>query len=494
MLVVFIALIFATYSFLGQRLFGARRDEYRIRFADAGGVVPGTKVLMAGVQVGLVSKIGLVSPTEAEARFSVDKDVVLPEGTKAVLPASLVGGLGDTRIDLVAPVKPTPPLPPGSILLGVKAGPLDSLLPNAPATVEELTKTIRASRAILEDRELFRNIKSLLASLDKTVGKAGNVAGRVDGLLAENQDQLNAALRATTGTLQNVEATSRELARYARSGKLQGNVDGLFAELRTTTAESRRLLRDFERLASDPSLTRTTANVAKITDSGTRIGVNGEAISANAADVSASAARIASTAEGIAKDGKEISARIIPLTDKLNAIAERATGLEDRLGNILDRVGGRKPGTPGSPGGGGLGSGLDLPKVGARLDLMRETDPGRTRADLYLDLSFRRQAVNFGLYDAFESNRLILQLAKPFEGGPLRGGRLRYGIFAGKPGVGVDYPLGANLGFRGDAWGLNDPRLDLRLRLGPSKGLYGWIGADRVFRDSAPTFGLGFSR
>ncbi len=483
MLVIFLALVFGTYAALGQSLLGGRRAEYRIRFADAGGVTTGTKVLMAGVQVGLVRSVRLVSPTEAEAVFDAERSTVLPEGTTAVLPASLVGGLGDTRIDLVAPARSAPPLPPGSTLAGTKAGPLDALLPNAPATVEELTKTIRAGRAILEDRRLFDDIKALLASLNVTVQKAGSIAGRADGLLAENQGRLNAALASTTRTLGNVETASREVAKYAQSGKLQGNVDALFGELRKTTAEARGLVGEFQRLAADPSLRATTANVARITGSGTRIAANGEAITANAADASASAARIAGTAEGIAKDGKEISARLIALTDKANVLAEKAAGLEDKVGNILGRFGGdRKPGEKG-------GAGLALPTVGARLDLLRESDPGHTRTDLYLDLGFPKGAFSLGLYDAFESNRLIAQLARPFGGGDLR-----YGIFAGKPGVGVDYPLGSNLAFRGDAWGLNDPRLDLRLRLGPRKGLYGWLGADRVFRDNAPTFGLGFSR
>ncbi len=483
--VVFLGLLFATYAALGQRLFAQKKVEYKITFADADGITPGTKVLMAGVEVGLVQEVKLLSPTLAQATFTADPATKIPQGTKAVLPASLVG-LGESSVDLVAPpIAPGqtyPSLSAGATIPGSKAGPLDTILPDGKEqigeTLKEVTATIRATRKLLEDQALLNRTKSLLNSVDIATQNAGRIAGRVDTLLVRNDARINNTFATLSKTVRNVERATNEVARFAESGQLQGDVKGLFRELKTTTAQARGLLVEFQGLVGDPKLQadikRTTGNVADASGSAATIAKTSE-------ETARSAANIAKTAEGIATDGKQITAKLIDLTERANIVADRAIRIEEQIGNILGRFGGnRKPGEP--------GKGLSLPPVSVRLDVMGETDPEHTRADIYLDVPLGKQNLSIGFYDAFESNRLIAQLGHPFGAG-----QFRYGLFAGKPGIGVDYPLGSQLSFRGDVWGLNDPRLDLRFRVRIADGFYGWAGADRVFRDNAPTFGFGIS-
>ena len=70
----------------------------------------------------------------------------------------------------------------------------------------------------------------------------------------------------------------------------------------------------------------------------------------------------------------------------------------------------------------------------------------------------------------------------------------RYGVYGGRPGLGVDYAFTPKFGLRTDLWDINDPRFDARLRVELGGGLIAWLGADRIFHDTALTIGVGVRR
>ena len=74
------------------------------------------------------------------------------------------------------------------------------------------------------------------------------------------------------------------------------------------------------------------------------------------------------------------------------------------------------------------------------------------------------------------------------------GSEYRYGIYASKPGVGVDFQLSRNLKLKGDLYDINDPRLDLGVLYEFRDGLLGWLGVNRLFDRNAIFVGLGFRR
>jgi hypothetical protein len=121
---------------------------------------------------------------------------------------------------------------------------------------------------------------------------------------------------------------------------------------------------------------------------------------------------------------------------------------------------------------------------------MRETDPARWRTDITFAVPIPDGTLYAGLFDAFERNKLTVQVGRPIS--PALS--YRYGIYASKPSFGVDYALSPKLSLRADAWDINAPRLDLRMRYDFRNGLTGWIGVDRIFRQNAPTIGIGIRR
>jgi phospholipid/cholesterol/gamma-HCH transport system substrate-binding protein len=170
-------------------------------------------------------------------------------------------------------------------------------------------------------------------------------------------------------------------------------------------------------------------------------------------------------------------AKPLPLT--LNTVAEKASKLEDRLNTLIDRVNGVKP--PSAEG---------LKNIIAEMDLIRETNPGYWRTDVTAELPITGGFVDLGVYDAFESDRITAEL------GHYVNPKLdyRYGVYASKAALGVDYALTPRLSLRTDLWNINSPELDARLRYDFGGDIIGWIGADRIYDRTSPMIGIGIRK
>lgn len=457
---------------VGTNLFAPKSDEYHVAMPDAGGLAKGARVLMAGVQVGKVTKVGLSGPTQAELVIGLHPGTRLPLSTRAVVSASLVG-LGDTPLNLVQdPIYhgPAGDFSPGATLPGGKAGPLDAILPNGGTDLyNELNETLRSVQGLLKNNGLQKDVGDVLKTTKATMETSQNtlraftaLAQRGNGMLAQNQAAIASILRTTESTLVSVNSTAQSLEQYARSGHLQAGADRLIADAHQIAVQSQSLLTDIHRTLNDPQLNAnlkaTVANVAATTD---KLPV------------------LMDNANAIAQNVKTLTANSQELPGKLGGVLDGAKTLEDRLGGLADKVGGvlgKKP--------------RSLPPIQTQVDLLRETNPGYWRTDLNLTVPITDGFITAGLWDAFERNRINLQYGTTVNSVL----DYRYGVYAGRPGAGVDYRLAPKVGLRTDLWDINHPQLDARLRYDFGGGLNGWLGVDRIFDDPTFMFGIGVRR
>lgn len=461
-LVCFFAVLFyGAYMVLGQSLFGAPRKTYFAEFADAGGITAGSQVQMAGVKVGTVELVELKGPSLATMKLVVDESVQIPNGSTATIPTSLIG-LGDKAVFIVPPTKSVGGfLTAGATIKGTRAGALDGILPNPEATVEELNKTLAATRKLLENQQLQTKLVALLDSSNKTAAEFGQLASRMDSMLAQGNPKIQRALSEATMTMVEVRKGTSMLTQILKDGRFQKEALAMLEKLNKSAEGANQIIADVHALTSDPemraNLNKTTKNVATMTDSGVEMAKSGEKI---------------------AKDGEKLSANAIIMSEKAIEIETKASALLDEVKGALDNIKGFFQKTGGK---------VNVPKIETTADLRRQTDPNRFQTDLGVKIDFRDYDVHLGIYDAFESNRLTAQLSKPFSSK----GEYRYGIYASKPGIGVDYRVAPSLYLRGDLFDINEPRFDLRARYEFGKGFYGWFGVDRVFDKNAPTIGIG---
>ena len=119
LVVAFFAMLYMAYAMIGKDLFAQKHTFYTATFADAGGVSAGTRILMAGVNIGTVSEVKLKSPTEAEMKLSITHTIEIPKGAVAQIPSSLTG-IGESDIIIVPPSISQGTLEAGGNLKGVR--------------------------------------------------------------------------------------------------------------------------------------------------------------------------------------------------------------------------------------------------------------------------------------------------------------------------------------------------------------------------------------
>lgn len=458
LVVIFVGLIFGAYQVLGRSLIQKPADRYDILFADATGIAEGTRVLMAGVKIGEVEKVLLASPTQAQVKVKIEKGTAIPSGSGAVIPGSLIG-IGDNPIQIVPPADAVAAMAPGGTLIGVRSSPLEGLLPDTKGTLDEVNKTLAATRKLIESETLRTSLEKLLVSSEKTINQFGQLAQRMDGLMASNQQTLGDTLRNASLAMAEVKDTTVAVRKLASDPQWKDKIAGLMDGFAATAKKADELMVSLNNFVNDPkmkdSLNSMLANANKMTESGTKIAAN---------------------AEEMSKNGIVITEKTSKLLDQASEIAAEAKALMSKLGKTFEKAS-------------GIG-GLALGAISATMDLNRETKPDRYRTDFEAQIPYGDKKIHLGLWDAFESNKLTLQLSQPLA--PKL--NVRYGIYASKPGVGVEYQLARGLFLRGDLFDINDPRADLRARYEFGNGFYGYLGVNRLFDRNAATVGIGIRK
>jgi phospholipid/cholesterol/gamma-HCH transport system substrate-binding protein len=466
-LIVFVALIIGAFQILGKPLFARKHRIYYVRMTDAGGLANGSKVLMAGVQIGEIRQIALSDAHHARLTLSLHEDTRLPVGSEGLIPGSLVG-FGESELSIVAPDQVVGYLPDGATIPGSKAGPLDSFLPHGGKEImANIDKSLDSVRKILQDQGLQKSVKQLVVTASKTLEASQDslkrfdaLADRASSLIASNQTNLQQIIVAAKGTVEQANKFAVALNKFAATGKFQSGTTELLAKASHIEDQSKELLETLNRLAKDPvlhkNLEATTQNIADTTARGPEIADNTKKLTANLVDIT--------------DKSKDIPG-------KISALADQTVKLEDSFKTLVDKFNGVK--APSAEG---------LKDLRVEADLFRESNPAYWRTDVNLYYPLKEGYVTFGVYDAFASNKINLQLARSF-------GRLdlRYGIYASTVGVGVDYDLTRRLSLRTDLFDINSLELDAKLRYDFGGGLIGWAGVDRNFeRSVSPTFGIGF--
>ncbi len=457
LVVVFFVLLFGAYGILGKSLFRAESHAFKIRISDASGVNQGTFVTMAGVRIGEVTSIELDGRQAALVHVAIAKPHRIPEGSRAVIAGSVIG-FGDTPINIVAPTGAGPLLEPGSTIPGMRASALESSFPELKTTIGELNNTLLSVREFVSDDRLKKDVSALVQNASKTLEQFGRLASGAQTLIAENKGAVKNAMTSLAMAMDDVRKSADLAAKLVGDPAFRQDAKDLLASLNRTTIEAEKLVANLNAALVDPQirdpLNASMANFEKITESGTKIAAN---------------------TEEMTKNGIAISKNVEELTRKASALADEAKSVLEKLQQFFDRP----------PGG------VAVKGIQTEMSLIRQSDPARWRTDLSASLPVADGRVHVGVFDAFESNKLTIQYGKPVG----KGSEYRYGIYAGKPGIGVDLQLARKLFLRGDLYDINEPQLDFRARYEFGNGLLGWFGFERLFERKKPlTFGLGIRK
>lgn len=231
--------LWASFSGGGTSIFQGK-EEYITYFRNVAGLLKGSPVWMAGVEVGNVKSIKFVnldSLRQIEVSFRINGEVqyMLTEGTEVQL--GTIGFLGDKYIEVVPGTPGGPMIPAGSVIM--------------PRDVGEASAMFKEGQEAIQDvRSLTGGLDTLMKRMNRGEGTLGKLA--VDSALYLNMTKLMSSLTLLASDLQknqerivgSLERTSNSVSELAdKVNKGEGTISklvsdpALYNNLAATTAQ-----------------------------------------------------------------------------------------------------------------------------------------------------------------------------------------------------------------------------------------------------------------
>ncbi len=458
LLVVIAGLLIATgYQLVGERLFKEPVDVYYAEGPDVAGIQPGAAVSVAGVVVGRVRDVGLSDAAQARLTLALKRGTQIIEGSMLEIPSSLIS-IGEQRVAIVPPEGGTGGyLSPGATLPIVKETSLSDILAGSKDTIAELNRTLVATRELLSDKELKDQLQSVLKSTDATIRQAGSLMAETRAVIAENRNTVRDTLREAAIAVVQLREGVEAVNAIVSDPRIRANATEMLETLAGTAKRADELVTNLNALVTDPDLRLAIDNTL-----------------ANTERISKTGVEIAEDVKQMTSDGKVVSSKAIEIADKASAIADEAKVLLEKLNEFIDK----------------LPSDIRLPRPFFQLESGWSTERDAVQTDLLVGYPLRPGATLYGgVYDLTETNRLTLQYGQEYQDLTLR-----YGVFASKAGVGVDWRLWNWLGLTANLFDPNDPQFDFRARFLIGRDAFGWAGVNSLFGRNEPIFGLGVKR
>lgn len=214
-------------------------------FKSVAGLDDKATVRIAGVKVGRVDGVGLQGD-QARITLSLDKPIPLTQGTIARI--ANLGLLGEKYVELVPGPPNAPPLPPGTVLVGVTPPGFDE----AMQKINDIGSSIQQITGSLGGSDLGGNVNKLLDDIRLT-------SAELRALIAENRANVGSTIR----NFDQFSATlARELPRLA--DQMNRALDQISAVVAENRGDLRGSMGNIRELSE--KLQTSADNLNKITD------------------------------------------------------------------------------------------------------------------------------------------------------------------------------------------------------------------------------------
>ncbi|MCM1522015.1 MAG: MlaD family protein [Muribaculaceae bacterium] len=273
-LIALVALFFGINFLKGVNIFKAG-NSYFVSYTNVTGLAQSAPVTLNGFKVGLVRDISYEydNPGHVRVELSLDRKLLLPEGTSAVIVTDM---LGTSTVELNPGASATM-LPSGSKIKGVEgSGLMDkvsselmptlvTIAPHIDSLVVALTK-VAADPALLAAVQrldvIMANLETSTTHLNRAMGTVPALVGTANATMtnvneiSENLKQISASLAAVSDDLKKMplDSTMRHI------NNITAHLDEATAQLNSTNSSLGLLL-------NDPALYNNINNSAAHIDS-----------------------------------------------------------------------------------------------------------------------------------------------------------------------------------------------------------------------------------
>lgn len=443
-IIVAAAWIAATVIYLRGTLAAQRVYHVEAVFPDALGIREQARVYLAGVEVGEVQKVWLTPDLHARVRMALRKDVKVPEDSLAVVMSPGIAGV-DKLIALVPGRSPVEARE-GTLLKGTKEPGISDLAPVAQETLQEVRRLIHSVNALVADPEMRAGIRQTLQNVEQA-------SARLTVLLEQARSLLASAGRSFDAVVQDTRRSTRMLP------EVVANLEALLEQSRELVRTAQHATESFDRFVSDERLQQNLRDVAS--------------------EMNVLSVRLNRIAEDIGKytGDEELRENVRGTVAEARATLVEARQATEKINRFVERL--IQP------------SKLSIRPIDVSLDVYGLLRDSSFRTDLTLSFPYRDNRFFYlGVYDVTESNKFILQYGSQLK--PTLD--LRYGLYASKPGVGVDWKIKPGLQFRADVFNPNDLQINTRAKIQLDADWSLWVGIDSLFDQNQPVLGVQLTR
>lgn len=279
---IFTALLLGVLLWLSN--FDPRKKTYPLQgnFTNVGGLIPGSKVYLMGVEIGKVTAT-VPELNKVGVKMEIDDKVKIPTNTRLTIAAK--GLVGDKSVEFFMKDErvPTSFYPPGAVLEG-----------NSPASFEDLIvegkKVMQKANALINDPQLNRDIRLTTKNVRLTSGNVEQFTKKLNDSMAQ-LDVVVAEIRGMSTSAQGVIGNSNkvvdEINRFVRqlndtTTYNRGNIDSIIANANNVSKSLNRTASSLGQLVDDPSnrgdikntvdsIKRAALNIQKISEDATLI-------------------------------------------------------------------------------------------------------------------------------------------------------------------------------------------------------------------------------
>lgn len=427
------------YYFLTSAGLKAQSYPINVTFRNAQGLERGAPVRMAGVRVGQVEAVDLLQapgkPTSAVAHLLINRKFTV--GTGYVYTIGTVGLLGQPYIEIVPKPKMGRELRPNDTVSGREAVEVADLVPQAQMLLKNLNSAAVSANKILSDQETFARIRRTAANLESATARADQLVASFQDITNENRGQINSTLSSFAEAAKNLNQTMADLDKLVGKPELREDLAATLGNARNASERMVKIAGDIQALTGDQQFTgniKATAAEARATMENTRV------------------------------------------------VATEANALIKKLDKAISGVQAPKI---------RLKLGISNPFLHPQINVLGGTKEG----DLRIDANFlvpqpEGRSILFGIRGVTESNKFNLEFGNRFR----RDLNLRYGLWASKLGVGVDYVPPGRYSLETNFFGTSNPEFDLYNRY-QFMGPYGAIlGMEQIGSGNRIVGGLSYRR
>lgn len=272
---IFGALVIGSILWLSN--FDPTRNNYQIQgnFRNVGGLIPGSKVYLMGVEIGKVTAT-VPELNKVRVLMEINEDVKIPVNTRMTIAAK--GLVGDKSVEFFIndEVVPTTFYKPGAILDG-----------SSPASFEDLIvegrKAMQKANALIGDPELNKNIRLTSKNIELFTRKLNGSITQLDQVM---KDVKNISVSAT-GFVGRTNVIVEEINSFVKdirgaAAYNRGNIDSLIANANGIAKSLNRTANTLNQLVDNPqnrgeirntvdSIRRAASNIEKISSEATLI-------------------------------------------------------------------------------------------------------------------------------------------------------------------------------------------------------------------------------